>query len=182
MVRSKSIREAAEGEICTWPGCGSPHGVVLAHSNMSIHGKAMKQKSHDCFAAFLCNNHHWLYDKGTGMSQSDKEWHFMRAMSKTLMRLIVLGIITINEADGMSQDTIEHAMMKIEYARPESPIAVFKSNQDGHVNAMFADTIKTKERIARCDPDLIGVFDATMNQRHIRAMLEQASRPPAIGG
>ena len=99
MIRSKAIREAAEGEICTWPGCDSANGVVLAHSNMSIHGKAMKQKSHDFFAAFLCDYHHRHYDKETSMSNADKEWHFMRAMSRTQMRLIDLGIITIKGAE-----------------------------------------------------------------------------------
>ena len=98
MVRSKAIREAANGESCTWPGCDDKHGVVLAHSNMSVHGKAGGMKAHDCFGAFLCHNHHLLYDKKTSLSQTDKEWHFMRAMSKTQMRLIVLEIITIKGA------------------------------------------------------------------------------------
>lgn len=97
-IRSKAIREAAEGETCTWPGCDSKHGVVLAHSNMSIHGKAGKLKAHDIFSAFLCHNHHNYYDnepENPYTPSGNKEWHFMRAMSKTLMRLIVLGIITI---------------------------------------------------------------------------------------
>jgi hypothetical protein len=95
MVRSKAIREAADGEICTWPGCIEKYGVVLAHSNMSSHGKAAGQKAHDCFAAFLCHHHHDLYDNGTDISRSDKEWCFMRAMSKTLLRLIEKGIIKV---------------------------------------------------------------------------------------
>lgn len=98
MVRSNAIRKAAEGEACTWPGCDSTHGVVLAHSNMSIHGKGMRQKAHDCFGAFLCQHHHWLYDEDDRMSAADKEWHFMRAMSKTWVRLIEKGIITIKGA------------------------------------------------------------------------------------
>lgn len=98
MIRSQAIRDAAEGETCTWPGCDATYGVVLAHSNMSVHGKAGGQKAHDCFAAFLCHHHHWVYDEDTDMSQSDKEWHFMRAVSKTWMRLIELGVITIKGA------------------------------------------------------------------------------------
>jgi hypothetical protein len=102
MVRSKAIREAAEGEICTWPGCDSANGVVPAHSNMSIHGKAGGQKAHDCFVAFLCHQHHNYYDNepekpyAYKSASGDKEWNFMRAMSKTQMRLIALRIITIN--------------------------------------------------------------------------------------
>ena len=99
MIRSDAIRRAAEGETCTWPGCDSTHGTVLAHSNMSVHGKAMKQKAHDCFGAFLCHGHHLLYDNETIMSAADKEWHFMRAMSKTWLRLITLDIITIKGAE-----------------------------------------------------------------------------------
>jgi hypothetical protein len=99
MIRSKAIREAAEGETCTWPGCDDKRGVVLAHSNMSIHGKAMKQKAHDIFSAFLCFDHHYIYDKGRNLSQIEKEWYFMRAMSKTQLRLVVLDIITIKGAE-----------------------------------------------------------------------------------
>ena len=99
MIRSDDIRKAAEGETCTWPGCDSTYGVVLAHSNMSIHGKAAKLKAHDCFASFLCYFHHSLYDNDTGMSTADKEWHFMRAMSKTWLRLIALDIIVIKGAE-----------------------------------------------------------------------------------
>lgn len=98
MIRSDAIRKAAEGEACTWPGCDSKHGTVLAHSNMSIHGKAMRLKAHDCFGAFLCHDCHWLYDKGTTLSPQDKEWHFMRAMSKTWLRLIQKDVITIKGA------------------------------------------------------------------------------------
>jgi hypothetical protein len=99
MIRSKAIRDAAKAESCTWPSCDSTHGVVLAHSNMSIHGKAAGQKAHDCFAAFLCHHHHDLYDNGTDLSRSDKEWCFMRAMSATLLRLIEKRIITIKGAE-----------------------------------------------------------------------------------
>lgn len=96
-IRSKSIRKSAEGESCTWPGCSSTYGVVLAHSNMSIHGKGMKRKADDIYGAYLCGNHHQFYDKETSMNLFDKEWHFMRAMSETWRRLIAKGIIKIKD-------------------------------------------------------------------------------------
>ena len=82
----------------------------------------------------------------------------------------------------MSISAIEHAMIRIAFARVESPIAVFTCNVPGHVNAMFAATVKTQERIERGDPTLLGVFDASMNMRHIRAQLQQAARPMAVVG
>lgn len=94
-IRSKAITQAANGEVCTWPGCGSPDGVVFAHSNMSIHGKAGSLKADDCFGAFLCFDHHHYYDVNVSMIPKEKEWHFMRAMSKTWLRLIEKGIIQI---------------------------------------------------------------------------------------
>ena len=95
MIRSKAIRSAANGECCTWPGCGAIYGVVLAHSNMSIHGKAKGQKAHDIFSAFLCNEHHFVYDKDTALSQKEKEWNFMRAMSATILRSFHLELIEV---------------------------------------------------------------------------------------
>lgn len=76
----------------------------------------------------------------------------------------------------MSISTIEQTMERIAFASPESPLAVFKCNIPGRVNAMFAATIHAQERITTCDPALIGVFDGLMNRRHIQHMLEQAAR------
>lgn len=100
-IRSDAIRKAAEDECCTWPGCGvQDKSVVFANSNMSIHGKAGGRKAEDVFGAFLCGSHHSLYDvepRGQASSSDNlnKEWHFMRAMSATWLRLISLGIITV---------------------------------------------------------------------------------------
>lgn len=97
-IRSKAIRNAANGEACTWPGCGVNDGtVVLAHSNMSIHGKAAGRKADDIFGAFLCFKHHTEYDQRNKPDDSGQqgEWYFMRAMSATWIRLIDKGAITI---------------------------------------------------------------------------------------
>ena len=96
-IRSKAIRNAANGEPCTWPGCGVNDGTtVLAHSDMSIHGKGMKRKAEDVFSAFLCGRHHAIYG-GKDMPREEKEWYFMRAMSATWLRLIELGIIKVKK-------------------------------------------------------------------------------------
>ncbi len=76
----------------------------------------------------------------------------------------------------MSVSTIEQTMERIAFATPESPIAVFRCNIPGHVNAMFAASIGVQERIAQGDPTLIGVFDGMMKRRHIQKLLEQAAR------
>ena len=76
----------------------------------------------------------------------------------------------------MSVDNVDRVMTRIEFAHVESPIAVFKGNLPGQVNAMFAATVATQDRIARGDPDLIGVFDESMNLRHIRLQLQQATK------
>ena len=93
-IRSKRITQAAKDEACTWPGCGKEDGTTVpAHSNMSIHGKAGSQKADDLFMAFLCNGCHYEYDFGKSMTKEEKEWGFMRAMSKTQRRLWERGII-----------------------------------------------------------------------------------------
>jgi hypothetical protein len=97
-IRSKAITQAANGESCTWPGCGKQDGtVVFAHSNMSIHGKATARKADDLFGAFLCSEHHTEYDQWNRRDDlvTQGEWHFMRAMSETQRRLFASGIITI---------------------------------------------------------------------------------------
>lgn len=74
----------------------------------------------------------------------------------------------------MSISSIEHTMIRIEFAETDSPIAVFKCNVPGHVNALFAATIRTQDRINLAGSNLIGVFDMSMNQRHIKKMLIDA--------
>ena len=98
-IRSKAIRASAHGELCTWPGCDSPNGVVFAHSNMSVHGKGTGRKSCDIFGAYMCHEHHTKYDeaayRGSVSYFCAYESHFMRAMSETWKRLVYKGIIKI---------------------------------------------------------------------------------------
>lgn len=68
---------------------------MAAHSNMLIHGRGHAHKAHDVYIAFLCYEHHQLYDSGSAMNRDEKEHYFMRAMSATWMRLIEKGVIKI---------------------------------------------------------------------------------------
>jgi len=96
MIRSQKLTKAANGESCTWPGCSRNDGTtVAAHSNMSLHGRGSSLRAHDCFIAFLCGPHHYEYDYGKNMDRMEKEWHFMRAMSLTWLRLIDKGLIRL---------------------------------------------------------------------------------------
>ena len=92
-IRSEAIRNSANGETCTWPGCGSSHGVVFAHSNMSVHGKSTGRKADDIFGAYICHEHHLNYDR---FRNKDYEFYFMRAMSETWKRLVYKGIIRVD--------------------------------------------------------------------------------------
>ena len=48
---------------------------------------------------------------------------------------------------------------RLDVASHDSPIAIFKTNTPGHVNAVFANTVATRRLInAKCN-DLIGVYD-----------------------
>ncbi len=98
-IRSKKITDAANGESCTWPGCGLCDGtVVAAHSNELGDGKGTSQKSDDLFVAFLCIGHHDVYDgrKPTYyLSVADRQECFHQAMKKTQRRIWERGIIGI---------------------------------------------------------------------------------------
>ena len=71
----------------------------------------------------------------------------------------------------MSICDIETTMERIKSAPPESPIAVFRCGFPGQVNALFATTIKTSDRIEDGDNLFVGVFDRTMDMHHVREQL-----------
>lgn len=100
--RNRKLLDLARDESCT--NCGAEDGtIVAAHSNMSIHGKGMSEKAHDCFIAFLCSRCHGWLDQGRGCDQTDtyvgtrhdKEIMFVRAMEKTTLRLWQAGRIKV---------------------------------------------------------------------------------------
>lgn len=61
MYRNKKLKDSARNEPCV--SCGVDDGtIVWAHSNFGRHGKAMSQKAHDIFGAYLCNKCHSAFD------------------------------------------------------------------------------------------------------------------------
>ena len=74
----------------------------------------------------------------------------------------------------MSVSDIETTMERIAFATEDSPIAVFRSNIPGRVNAMFANSLKVQERIQNKDPHLIGVYHGMMKTRYIVKQLLDA--------
>ena len=71
----------------------------------------------------------------------------------------------------MSNASLEHTLIRIKGANPGSPIAVFKTPLPDSLNAVFASTIKTQQMIYGDHPDLIGVFDGTMDMEAVKELL-----------
>jgi hypothetical protein len=65
-------------------------------------------------------------------------------------------------------------MLRIEKADIDSPMAVFKTDKTGFVDAVFANTVFTQQRIASNDPDLIGVFGSDSNMDDARQLINNA--------
>lgn len=99
--RNPKILRHAKGQPCQ--NCGADdRTVVAAHSNRQEHGRGMHIKSHDCYVAFLCNNCHYWYDYGCGLSpcrlyrsdRGNKADMFDRAMHRTWFILIRDGVLS----------------------------------------------------------------------------------------
>jgi|TARA_R110000751_G_scaffold235094_1_gene336571 hypothetical protein len=71
----------------------------------------------------------------------------------------------------MSNMTPILAMNRIKAAPKNSPIVVFKSDKPGCVDAMFASTVVSQQRI-KSGIDLIGVFDKKSKVKEVYATLE----------
>lgn len=69
----------------------------------------------------------------------------------------------------MTISSVDVIMGRIHTAMYDSPIAVFKSK--GKLDAVFAATAKTQNRIKSGDVNLIGVYNGTMKQKDIRDTL-----------
>ena len=62
----------------------------------------------------------------------------------------------------MSIDDPKSILTRIMVASEESPIAVFKTSEEGCLEAVFADTTGTRQRVSS-GVDLVGLFDQSMN-------------------
>ena len=89
-IRSKAITQAAYGEDCCM--CGrNDNTTVACHLNEQWAGKGMGLKASDIAIFFGCSTCHKDYDVYARIS--DKQ--LMRAMYRTWVRLIEMGIIQI---------------------------------------------------------------------------------------
>lgn len=90
-IRSKAIRDAANGESCTV--CGRNDGTtVFCHLNNGWAGKGMGKKADDLAGFFGCGECHRLYDTHESMPNDAQ---VLMALFKTTRRLWELGIISI---------------------------------------------------------------------------------------
>lgn len=95
-IRSKAIRDAANGENCTV--CGSNDGTtVFCHLNEAWAGKGMRQKADDIAGFFGCFNCHTSYDYEKEAGENISDFIIMRAMYRTIRRLVEKGIIKIKD-------------------------------------------------------------------------------------
>lgn len=102
-MKSKAIRQSAEGEDCTLNIVGvcnyNPKTTVLAH--LPDESKGMGRKSDDISACYACSDCHDVIDgrdmkKLTALVESgDLEWYMRRAMVRTWRRLVDKGFIII---------------------------------------------------------------------------------------
>jgi hypothetical protein len=74
----------------------------------------------------------------------------------------------------MSLMSVMHTMDRIKFATTSSPIAVFRCDKVGLVNAVFANTIQTQRMIEEKDPNLIGVYHSSMDIPEINRALRKS--------
>jgi len=93
-LRSKKIRNSANGEDCTMnsPVCNYDSStVVFCHLNEQFAGKGLGLKSVD-IGFYGCYNCHTKYDSG---KLEDEYFYLLRAVIRTWLRLIELGIVKV---------------------------------------------------------------------------------------
>jgi len=79
----------------------------------------------------------------------------------------------------MSIGTIETIMSRISAASQDSQIAVFMTTdcfKDRKLDAKFAGTVKTMQKIVNNDPMLVGCFDCSMDSYKVKEKLKAAVR------
>ena len=74
--------------------------------------------------------------------------------------------------------TPEVVLDRIKVAKPESPIAVFRCNEEGKLDAVFAATIQSMKEI-RDGCGLVGVYHREMNLDRVMLDLQQNA---GVGG
>lgn len=75
----------------------------------------------------------------------------------------------------MTIATTEIIIERIRAAEPLSPIAVFRCNKIGHLDAVFASTFETKRRIRQKDKYYVGTFSKVSDMLDVAEILERES-------
>jgi len=94
VIRSNKVRESARDEACTLngPNCNyDSQTTVFCHLNEQFAGKGIGIKADD-IGFYGCSNCHSDYDGGR---LEDKYFYVLRAVVRTLQRLVEKQIITI---------------------------------------------------------------------------------------
>lgn len=92
--RSPKLLKAARDQACVL--CGSVGTTVPAHANSVALGKGTGIKAPDYYIAFLCQQHHDLYDGRQGrLTMEEKEELWLRAYVRTVARWFELGIVIV---------------------------------------------------------------------------------------
>lgn len=73
----------------------------------------------------------------------------------------------------MSLTSLQATLHRIEHAEPDSPIAVFTSDQRGMFDSAFANTSESRRRM-QCDSRFVGVYDGEMDSSDIHNELSRA--------
>ncbi len=71
----------------------------------------------------------------------------------------------------MSITNLQHTMLRIDGATPDSRIAVFKCDKPGHLNTVFGDTVTTQKLIKSKDPAFVGIYHRQMDMSAIESKL-----------
>lgn len=74
----------------------------------------------------------------------------------------------------MSLMNLQHGMERIRCAEFTSPIAVFKCEQSGMLNFVFANTVVTRKLIAAGGRDYLGSFHGAMPIDRVEGILRTA--------
>ena len=73
----------------------------------------------------------------------------------------------------MSYGSVDLVMRRIKGAASDSPIAVFKCDKPGQLQAFFARTVVTAGLI-KTSPDLVGVFSGADDLNAVKLQLSRA--------
>jgi hypothetical protein len=130
-IRSKKLRQAASGQRCTMnlPGiCNyDPETTVFAHFRDETFGRGIK--ADDTSGAHLCSACHTALDTcSTGEAEGEVYKLMLRAMQRTIRRLVFMGVMVIPQDPKPKQKSIKRKPKEQRKAIPSRPFGGYVSN------------------------------------------------------